>query len=111
MPSLNIVQTDLEARGVDYQEWKALARTNNKLHAKLSQCYAKHNFGHRHFDEELHKVGVRLRLNSYCKWLLQEYPQLSHNVVSLNPTSCIANCLNVPTLQEKESIVPQEVLP
>lgn len=81
MPSLDVIQTDLESRGIDYTKWEELARTNDTLPAKLSQCYAKHNFGHRHFDKELHAIGVRLRLDIHCQWLLREYPSLAPNVV------------------------------
>ena len=80
LPPQNVVQSDLEERNIDFTKWLELAQHNPKLVHMLSECYAKHNFGHRRFDEHLHQIGVRLRLNAHCEWLLQEYEQLSHKI-------------------------------
>ena len=76
MPPNNVIAEDLESRGIDADKWRALTEQNQKLKRLITQCYAQHNYGHRHFDEQLHKVGVKLRLDSHCKWLLEEYPEL-----------------------------------
>jgi hypothetical protein len=77
MPPNNVIAEDLELRGIDAAKWRALTEKNQKLKRLITQCYAKHNYGHRHFDEQLHKAGVKLRLDSHCKWLLEEYPELA----------------------------------
>jgi hypothetical protein len=76
MPPNNVLTEDLESRGVDADKWRTLAEQNPKLKQLIIQCYAKHNYGHRKFDEHLHQVGVSLRLNSHCEWLLKEYSEL-----------------------------------
>lgn len=76
LPPHVVVQQDLETRGVDFQKWYQAAQEDTELPRLLSQCYSRHNYGHRRFDEQLHRTGVRLRLNSHCEWLLQQHPEL-----------------------------------
>ena len=75
LPPCNVIQEDLESRGIDFVKWSELARKDQELPQKLSECYARHNYGRR-FHEELHKHGVKLRLDRYCEWLLKECPRL-----------------------------------
>lgn len=75
LPPRNVMQEDLESRGIDFAKWSELARKDQKLPQKLSECYARHNHGRR-FDEQLHQCGVKLRLDRYRQWLLQKYPEL-----------------------------------
>ena len=70
----NDITKDLEERGVNAAKWWESAEEKNLLQ-KCLNCYAKH-YGRGKFDEHLHKCGIRLRMNSYCEWLLQEYPEL-----------------------------------
>ena len=58
----NDITKDLEERGVNAAKWWESAEEKNLLQ-KCLNCYAKH-------------YGIRLRMNSYCEWLLQEYPEL-----------------------------------
>jgi hypothetical protein len=78
LPSHTEVEHDLTSRDINYHRWKELANREEVLLRELCQCYAKHNYGHRRFDEQLHRTGVRLRLDAYCAHLLNEYPQLQN---------------------------------
>lgn len=75
LPPRNVIQQDLESRNVDFSKWSELSNADQRVTTKLLECYAQHNHG-RKFDEQLHQFGVKLRLDQYCKWVLQEYPRL-----------------------------------
>lgn len=84
MPSYDVMKADLESRGVEFAKWSELAKHNPHLLRKLQQCYTQHNW-RRRFDAELHQYGLRLRLNFYCAWVLQEYPEMQHFTCCANP--------------------------
>lgn len=75
LPPQNVVQEDLESSGIDFEKWFTAAQSSDMLVQKLLACYARH-YGKRKFDQYLHECGVRLRLNSYCEWLQESYPEL-----------------------------------
>ncbi len=75
IPPQDDVRIALESRGIDYGIWKALAKLRPELDVALNECYAPHN-RRRKFDADLHRCGVKLRLDSYCQKLLQQYPDL-----------------------------------
>lgn len=74
MPPRNVITEDLELRGVNTEKWWNIAEEKH-LMQKCINCYSR-CYGRNRFDEHLHQCGVRLRMNAYCEWLLQEYPEL-----------------------------------
>lgn len=75
VPPQEDIRMALESRGIDYGIWKALVKLRPEHEESLNQCYAPHN-RRRKFDADLHRCGVKLRLNSYCQELLKQHPNL-----------------------------------
>ena len=77
MEILEKMREDLEMRNINYQKWIELTQDKKFLVHKLKQCYMRHN-SKRAFNEELHRCGVKLRVDKFCRALLAEYPDLEN---------------------------------
>lgn len=75
LPKKEQINKDLEDRNINAEKWWKEVERDNSLLEKFANCYSK-IFTRGKFDEQLYRCGVNLRLNSYCEWLEEKYPEL-----------------------------------
>lgn len=78
LPAKEQINDDLKKRNINAEEWWKATEEDKGLLEKYARCYSR-IFSRGKTDKHLYLCGVNLRLNSYCEWLIEKYPNLKGN--------------------------------